>query len=118
MDAAMIAGEKVQLFKGRHSVALPFSNGFVRFQEGRLQLVESSTGKGDGKVVADAPVEQVTFWQPKLLMSNGTKLDLGEGGTWTVETARNGAFALGHAKEWTEAFIEALEEAGARRVED
>lgn len=88
-----------------------FDSGQVTLRDGHLRLL-----KGEGEAVAEAPIGDVRYWQPKIFMGDGVKVTVGESGDFTVTPSKNGLFALGHARRWSKRFIEALRELGAQPV--
>ena len=58
MDLQEIESERVQLFKGSHSMARPvtFDSGQVTLRDGQLRLL-----KGEGEAVAEAPISDVRY---------------------------------------------------------
>jgi len=104
--------EPVQLFRGKHLMARPVSydRGSVQVDGTQLRLLKNA------EVVASAPLDQVRYWRPRLFAGTGVKVHVGGDGDWTVAPAKNGLFALGHARRWVSAFVKCLTEGGARET--
>jgi len=106
--------EPVQLFRGKHLMARPvsYNHGAVQFDGTQLRLLKS------GSVVAQAPLDQVRYWQPRVFAGTSVKVHVGDDGDWTVSPAKNGMFALRHARRWVSTFIDRLTEGGARDAKE